>query len=44
MMQKNLKNDKPWHMGTHLGVLNLNSPMNTNRMGFRGFSKIFERK
>ena len=32
---------KPWHMGTHLRVLCKSYPMNTNKTGFRWFSKIF---
>ena len=31
---------KPWHMGTHLRVLNKSYLMNTNITGFRCFSKI----
>ena len=31
---------KPWHMGTHLIVLIVSCPMNTNTTGFRWFSKI----
>ena len=30
---------KPWHMGTHLRVLNESFPMNTKMTGFRWFSK-----
>ena len=30
---------KPWHMGTHLRVLNESYPMNTNMTGFRWFSQ-----
>ena len=37
---KNLRYDKPWHMGTHLRVLGESFPMNTNMTGFRWFSKI----
>ena len=32
---------KPWHMGTHMKVLSVSYPMNTNMTGFRWFSKIF---
>ena len=32
---------KPWHMGTHLSVLSESYQMNTNKTGFRLFSKIF---
>ena len=30
-----------WHMGSHLRVLSMRYPMNTNMTGFRCFSKIF---
>ena len=39
-MQKPEKWLKPWHVGTHLGVLIENYPINTNMTGFRWFSKI----
>ena len=32
---------KPWHMGTHLGVLSERIPINTNKTGFGWLSKIF---
>ena len=32
---------KPWHMGTHLRVLSISYPMDTNMTGFRWFSKNF---
>ena len=35
------KLQKPWHMGTHLEVLNESYSMNTNIARFRWFSKIF---
>ena len=34
-----LKNDKPWHKGTHLRVLSKGYPMNTNMTGFGWLSK-----
>ena len=39
--KKNEKLLKPWHMGTHLRMLSESYPMNTNKTGFRWFSKIF---
>ena len=39
-MQKPEKWLKPWHVGTHLGVLIENYQINTNMTGFRWFSKI----
>ena len=38
---RNLKNDKSWHIATHLRVLSKSFPMNTDTKGFRWFSKIF---
>ena len=32
--EKNEKWLKPWHMGTHLGVLSESYPMNTNMSGY----------
>ena len=38
---KNLKELlKPWHMGTHLRVLNKSCPMSTNMTLFRWFFKV----
>ena len=42
-MLKTVKRLKPWHMGTHLRVLNESYPMNTNMIGLRWFSFFFLR-
>ena len=33
---------KPWHTDTQLRIISVRYPMNTNMIGFRRFSKIFE--
>ena len=39
--KKPKKGLEPWHIGTHLRVLNESYQINTNMTGFRWFSKIF---
>ena len=44
LLVQNLTNAKwlkPWRMDTHLRVLSVSYPMNTNMTGFTWFSKIF---